>query len=145
MPLASCPRCSKTFMKEKDRVVCEKCVDAEEADYERVQNYVSQNPDCSPAQVAEGTGIRFEVVMRVVGAGRVAQVDRSEAVRCGRCGAPAISLAKKLCETCLAELNSELARHKSLIKLPPKKWTNIESGQSTVRQRIDEYRKRNNN
>jgi len=126
------------FQKNKEQLVCPNCADAEEADYERIREFVSQNPDCNPAEVAQATGIPDDVVLRVVDAGRIAQVKSGTTVRCGRCGAPAISMAKKLCETCLAELNSELARSKSSVKLPPKKWTNIETGKSTIRKRIDD-------
>lgn len=143
MPLARCPRCDKMYQKEKDKVVCEGCVEAEEADQDKVSTYVSAHPDCAPTEVAEVTGVDINVVKRMVDQGRIAQVTedvKARAVRCGRCGAPAISFSKKLCEGCLADLNSELARTKSNIKLPPKKWSSIDPYRKTVREQVDEKR-----
>jgi len=141
MPLAGCPRCKKMFNKKQDQAVCDACSEIEEQEQDQVREYVSKHPDSSPAEVAESLKIDLEVVMRAVNSGRIAQVSNREAVRCGRCGAPAISLSKKLCETCLAELNAEFAKQRSDVKLPPKKWSNLESG-GTVRDTVEEKRKK---
>lgn len=143
MPLARCPRCEEMFQKEKDKVVCEKCIDAEEADQDKISQYVSAHPDCAPTEVANVTGVNINVVKRMVELGRIAQVTeeiKQRQVRCGRCGAPAISFSKKLCEACLADLNNELARVKSSVKLPPKKWSSIDPNRRTVREELDEKR-----
>ena len=63
----------------------------------------------------------------------------TESVRCGRCGAPAISLSKKLCEGCLQELNSEIARSRSKIQLPGKKDVELGTAMS-VRRWLDEQK-----
>ena len=141
MPIASCPRCNETFSKDGESMVCDNCEAAEESDYETVRLYVADHPDCTPSDVVEATGLERELVLRVVDSGRVAQVESAGTIVCGKCGAPAISLAKRLCEACLAELDSQLARTKSQIKLPPKKWSNVESGKSSIRQKIEKFGK----
>ena len=38
----------------------------------------------------------------------------SESATCGRCGAPAISASKKLCHSCLEELNQNVMKQKQV-------------------------------
>ena len=113
MPLASCPRCERMFDKQDGKTVCETCERDEMDDIERVAEYVSQHPDVSPAMVAAALDMDTSIVMRAVEAGRIAQVREDVKVPCGRCGAPAISFSKKLCEACLAQLDAELARERA--------------------------------
>ena len=120
MPLASCPRCNRMFDKQKGQTVCEGCKEEEQADIERVAEYVSQHPDTSPQAVAEALGIDHQIVLRAIDEGRVAQVNIEDQVRCGRCGAPAISHSKKLREKCLAELDAQLAKERSNVSVPKK-------------------------
>lgn len=120
MPLTNCPRCDRMFDQRPGHDVCDNCVPAEDVDMERISQFVSNNPDVSPADVASALTIDYQIVMRAVNAGRVAQVANLEAVRCGRCGAPAISHSKKLCENCLAELNAQLARERNNMNVPSK-------------------------
>ena len=67
--------------------------------------------------------------MRLVAEGRIATLpDQQAKAVCGRCGAPAISLSKRLCESCLQKLNSEVAKAQASIKLGKKKKLQIGSG-----------------
>ncbi len=135
MPLAGCPRCDTMFDKRKGQVVCEGCKEAEAADIERIAEYVSKNPDTSPHLVATALEIDAQVVLRAVDQGRIAQVNLGDQVHCGRCGAPAISHSKKLCEKCLAELDAQIARERSNIQVP-----NKESTSTSIRDEIQQRR-----
>jgi predicted amidophosphoribosyltransferase len=139
MPLASCPRCAKMYQKIESQTVCPDCTEAENKDQDAILDFVASNPGCKPAEVAAATGVPMSSVLRAIDMHRITEMDKAtEGVKCGRCGAPAISLAKKLCEKCLAKLNDELAREKASIKLPPKKELERESTKSTIRRKIDE-------
>ncbi|HOE66695.1 MAG TPA: hypothetical protein PLO62_09215 [Candidatus Hydrogenedentes bacterium] len=120
MALAECPRCKKLFEKAKNPV-CPKCQADEEADYESVREALAETPNQTAEQVAETAGVNLDCVLRLLADGRIQSMKASEQVRCGRCGAPAISISKKLCEACLQKLNAEIAALQSKAKLPPQK------------------------
>lgn len=109
MPLATCPRCKRMFNKVQTPI-CEKCEPEEENDYERIRKVVSENSGASMARVAELAEVDIAVVKRMTDQGLVATTALNEATKCGRCGAPAISGAKKLCQACLDKMNLEMAR-----------------------------------
>lgn len=140
MPLATCGRCGKMFNK-ISAPVCPGCVEAEEADYERVREVISQNETLSAEQVAEEAGVDISVVRRIVGEGRIALVSFGEVPKCGKCGAPAISTTKKLCQACLERLNAEVSRAQSSIKLEKKKDVQIGAYDNNARRAFEAKRK----
>lgn len=123
MPLAKCARCTKLFPK-KASAVCPTCAPDEEADYERIRQSLEETPNQTPEQLAEKTEVNLDCVLRLIDDGRITAAPVAK-MRCGRCGAPAISMSKKLCEGCLQKLNSEVASAQSSIKLPKKKKVEV--------------------
>jgi len=140
MPLASCGRCGKMFNKVQANV-CPGCVEDEEADYEKIREIVSQNETLNVEQVSEAAGVEISVVRRIIGEGRVAQVSLGEVPKCGKCGAPAISITKKLCQACLERLNAEVSKAQSQIKLEKKKETQIGAYDNNARKTFEAKRK----
>lgn len=140
MPLASCGRCGKMFNKVQANV-CPGCVEDEEADYEKIREIVSQNETLNVEQVSEAAGVEISVVRRIIGEGRVAQVSMGEVPKCGKCGAPAISITKKLCQACLERLNAEVSKAQSQIKLEKKKETQIGAYDNNARKTFEAKRK----
>jgi hypothetical protein len=139
MPLANCVRCQKLF--NKIRIpVCPSCEPDEEADFEKVRQSLQALPNQSAEEVSESTGVSADCVLRLLDEGRIANVNLSENITCGRCGAPAISLSKRLCQKCLNEISVELAVAQSQIKLPPKRRVEMEMPRS-VKDVVDEKRK----
>jgi len=132
MPLATCPRCKKMFDKIRSQV-CPRCLDDEEMDYEKVRHELSNRPDQSVEELAEATGVDLECVLRLLNDGRIQASTLTKEIKCGRCGAPAISIDKKLCESCLQELNTKLAKEHGRVKLPPKKDVALGSAMNVVR------------
>jgi ribosomal protein L37E len=123
MPLNKCARCGKLFTKVKNPV-CPKCEPGEEADYELIRQALEETPNQTAEQLASTTEVALPCVMRLVDDGRVATAPTGK-IRCGRCGAPAISMSKKLCEACLHKLESEVARAQAGIKLTKKKGVEV--------------------
>lgn len=126
MPLATCPRCQKLFNKTESQV-CVNCQAAEDEDLEKVRQVIRDNPDMNAEDVASEAEVAVRVVNRMLDEGMIERVSSSdlEQIKCGRCGAPAISASKKLCERCLAALNKEMAQAQANIKLGMRKKTQI--------------------
>ncbi|MCC6152203.1 MAG: hypothetical protein IT367_00480 [Candidatus Hydrogenedentes bacterium] len=132
MALASCSKCKKLFQKVR-KSICPACETAEEDNYEVVRAYISEHPGVNAEQVAEGTGVSIETVLRFIEEGRVEAQGAVSNVRCGQCGKPAISPTKRLCETCLGKLNVQLAQQQSKIRLPEKKDVDVGKALNTFR------------
>jgi len=124
MPLSTCPRCKRLFDKVRS-VVCPKCQDSEAADYDRIRKVLDRCPDLNAEQLADEAEVTVQCVMRMLAEGLIAHIDLADRVKCGRCGAPAISLNKRLCQACLEKLNVEVAAAQSQIKLRDKKEVQI--------------------
>jgi ribosomal protein L37E len=124
MPLATCPRCKKIFENTRS-VVCAKCQDDENADYDKIRAVLERSPNLNAEQAAEEAEVPVQCVTRMMQEGLISNVSLSESVKCGRCGAPAISLSKKLCQACLEKLNAEVAAAQSKIKLSQKKTVQV--------------------
>ncbi|GMU92677.1 MAG: hypothetical protein AMXMBFR4_17350 [Candidatus Hydrogenedentota bacterium] len=120
MALASCKRCRRLYEKIR-KPICPACEQTEENEFLEVRKYVADHPKQNAEQVAEGTGIDIEVVLRCIEEGIIESEARGAEVRCGRCGAPAISVSKRLCQPCLEKLNAELAAEQAKVKLEYRK------------------------
>ncbi len=139
MPLTNCPRCKQLF--NKIRIpVCPACEGDEEADLEKVRASLHSQPNQTAEEVAESTGVDLDCVLRLVDEGHIANVGILESIKCGRCGAPAISATKRLCQDCLNRLSTDLAAEQAKIVLPPKRV--IEPiREKSVHQTVDEKRR----
>lgn len=108
MSLAKCARCKKLFGRIASRV-CPHCQADEDADFAKIHHVIAKNPGMKAESVAIMAGVDLDCVLRMLDEGRLGVVEVSEKPKCGRCGAPAISHAKRLCEHCLAELDRQCA------------------------------------
>lgn len=120
MPLATCVRCNKMFNKVQFPV-CQSCQPAESEDQEKIFLVLEQDEHLTPEEVSEKAGVELSVVLRMVDEGFVSQIRGDEKVVCGKCGAPAISMSKKLCQACLDKLNAEVSKAQAKIRLDKKK------------------------
>ncbi len=141
MPLSSCARCGRMFNKATVSV-CPACLPAENADTEKVREVLAEHDNLNAEQVAEMADVDLEVVQRMMKDGIVSVVslDASE-IKCGRCGAPAISAAKKLCQSCLEKLNTEMVKAQTSIRLGDKKDVAIGSAYGGVHQYLKDKRR----
>ena len=139
MPLANCPRCKKLFNKSV-LPVCTACEKDEEGDFEKIRLSLQETPNQTAEEVAEATGVQQDCVLRLLSEGRIANVAPTETIKCGRCGAPAISFTKRLCEKCLHDMNVQLAAAQSKIQLPARKEVGMDASPS-VKDVVDQKRK----
>lgn len=142
MPLAKCPRCGNMFNKQHS-LVCTRCQPDEDKDSDEVRDAVEEHPNLNAEQIAEYTGVDLQVVMRLVEQGIVTSVTALESmsIKCGRCGQPAISASKKLCQACLEKLETEVARAQRKVKLTKKKDPQVGSYNMNVRRTLEEKRR----
>ena len=139
MALSACPRCNAMFNKGHS-LVCLKCEPEEQQDSEKIREVLARIPNLNAAEIAEEADVPRDCVVRMIDQGLIQNVTVNAQVRCGRCGAPAISISKKLCQTCLEKLNVELAREQSKVKLAPKKITQVGDVMGSVRKTLDQKR-----
>jgi len=107
--ISKCPRCKKMFTKSGHQLVCPVCEPLELADYEKVSDVLAQHPGMGMEAVAALAGVSTAVVLRMLDSGRLEKQDQEQQYACGRCGKPAISKSKRLCQACLMKLDQEWA------------------------------------
>lgn len=141
MPLAKCVRCDNLFDKSKNPV-CAACASDEDADYERIREVVDDQPDMAAEAVAELAEVPVQVVMRMLDQGMITNTSLlAGTAKCGRCGAEAISVTKKLCHSCLEKLNQNVLREKSETVIEKKKDVELGGATTSVRQMLEEKRR----
>ncbi|NIA12970.1 MAG: hypothetical protein GWP08_02730 [Nitrospiraceae bacterium] len=139
MPLATCPRCKKMFEKIRS-IVCPKCQDEENTDYDRIRGVLDAQPNLNAEQVSVEADVDVQCVMRMIDEGLISNVEMKDAVKCGRCGAPAISRSKKLCQACLEKLNAKVIKTQAQIKLQDKK--DVQVGERVHARKMFEEKRR---
>lgn len=132
MSLASCSSCKKLFQKVR-KSICPACEAQEEGHYETVRAFLCENPGHNAEQVSEATGVPIDTVLRFIEDGRVEAQGAGSNVMCGKCGKPAISPTKRLCQSCLEKLNAQLAQQQSRVKLPERKDVDVGKALNTFR------------
>ena len=114
MDLYNCPNCNSLFVKTKFRDVCDACYKEEEAQFDRVYEYIRKksNRTASMVQVVEATGVEEELIIKFVKTGklRIAQFPNL-GIPCEKCGT--VIRSGRLCETCSASIRSGLETYES--------------------------------
>lgn len=131
--LAKCARCKKLFNRILSEV-CTACQPEEDADYRRIRDVLTTGRDLNAQEVAEEAGVGVECVIRMLREGRIDNVEHDSDATCGRCGAPAISETKRLCQRCLVNLDRECAQamHEMRARLLSKQGTDMNKVQEAV-------------
>ena len=75
MPLAKCPRTGKLFDNTKG-LVHPNAKEAEESDYDKIADYLAENPNAKPDQVVEAIGVTIDCINRMIKSGRVKEFDK---------------------------------------------------------------------
>lgn len=104
MALANCAGCNKLFNK-MTSPLCPACVDQDENDLKIVNEALREEPNQKIAELSESTGVSKKTILRLLKEQRITSDANLVDMKCGKCGAPAISLSIKLCERCAAEMS----------------------------------------
>ena len=111
MPLAKCVRCAKLFDRAQI-LVCSACAPDEERDRELVRDALTKHGKLNAEEICELTGVDRKCVERMLDEGVIADQKTSSEFKCGHCGKPAISAAKRICQACLAKMNRTIQEAK---------------------------------
>ena len=109
MALANCEGCNKVFNKVTTSL-CPACIEQEERDLKTVNEALRAEPNQTVAQLSERTGVDKKTILRLLKDQRIASEAKLVDMKCGKCGAPAVSLTVKLCKRCAAEISKTAAQ-----------------------------------
>lgn len=105
MEVVNCPRCGKIFTKFSDPL-CENCMKAEEALFNRVRVYINEHQDCTIPEVIKETGVTVKKIMKYLREGRLeVSQGMSGDLTCEKCGKPI--LTGRFCNNCIISINQQ--------------------------------------
>lgn len=104
MKLRNCVKCGKLFSPQTGEKVCPVCRKEEENEFEKVKNYLWDNPHATIEEVHEETEVEKDTIMKFVKDERLVSegIDVDWEHECERCGKP-ISHGR-FCASCQKEL-----------------------------------------
>ena len=106
MEMVNCPRCGKIFAKQYESI-CPKCLKEEEAIFEKVRDYVKENPDKTVHEVSEECEVTVKRIMQYIRDGRIEAGEGMHGeFTCSQCGKPI--KAGRMCEKCTIETNFKI-------------------------------------
>lgn len=109
MEIANCPKCNALFNKTAFRLVCDACFKEEEAQFEKVYQFIRKrvNRTATMAQVVEATEVEEDLIIRYVKAGklRLAQFPNL-GIPCEQCGQ--LINEGRICQKCAGNFSKEL-------------------------------------
>ena len=120
MDLKKCINCGDLFAAAKGQKICPNCLAEEENKFQRVKDYLWDNPGATISQVSEATDVGEAIIKKFVREGRLKEVQGSNmTVECQRCGKE-ISEGK-YCDECSTEIANGIQKTKQKKKSKEKK------------------------
>ena len=107
--LDNCPKCGDIYVKNNIRDICPKCFKQEEADYEKVYQYIrkKQNRTAQMDEVVEATGVEKSLIYKFIKKGRIKLAQFPNlGYPCAKCGS--IIREGNLCTPCLTGIKTDL-------------------------------------
>ncbi len=104
MDIKSCLKCGKLFAYDGKHKICDVCRKSEEDDYQKVKDYLWENPKSTITKVHEETGVEKEKILKFIKDDRLIAdgIDAENLLECERCGIPIMS--GRYCVSCQQEL-----------------------------------------
>lgn len=127
MPLTKCPRTGKLFNTD-DGPVHPDAMEAEEADYEKVREYLRRHPNATPEQVANEAKVPYDCIERMINQGMLQTLTAAQLEE---------QQKRMFDQRTLERLNQGFADQIAAIRLPEKK--SVEFG-GTVRSALNQKR-----
>ena len=124
MNLRNCARCGKMFNYIGGQPICEPCKKAIEDDFQKVKQYIIDNPGAGLKEISEDNNVTTKQIQQWIREERLMFSDSSPiALQCEKCGA-AIQTGR-YCNKCKANMANNLtdtfAKPKPAIQQPVKK------------------------
>jgi len=104
--LRNCPKCGKVFSYMSNSI-CKECEKAEEDQFNKVRDYLNENPMCNMQVLSDETGVSMKKIMQYLRDGRL-QISKGMVgeLLCDDCGKPILS--GRYCDTCIIKLNQHV-------------------------------------
>jgi len=116
MDASNCPRCGRVFVR-TTKPICDTCVKEEEANFDRVRDYVKEHPNRSIKEVSEICEVPIKRILQYVRDGRIdASPGIAADVTCSKCGKPITK--GRMCEKCAVDVNMQIVGMKKSPDLP---------------------------
>ena len=107
MPLLNCKICGQVFESPGLKNVCRKCQEIEEKEYEKVRQFVKDNPKVPMNVVSEETGVPVDKINKFLRYGLLEKAEMVEVLlKCQLCGAEITS--GNYCMLCMEKLKKGL-------------------------------------
>jgi len=107
----NCPRCGKIFVKVRDPI-CAQCMKEEDEIFEKVRQFVRDNPDSTIQEICEACDVTTKRVLAYLKDGRL---EASKGLQgeslCSKCGRPIKT--GRMCEKCVLEVNFQVGDMKA--------------------------------
>ncbi len=107
--LENCPNCGALFVRTQFRDVCDNCYKEEEAQFEKVYQFVrkSKNRTATIPTIVEETGVDEDLILRFIKSGRLRTANNPNiGYPCEKCGT--LINSGRLCENCSHSIRSDL-------------------------------------
>lgn len=107
--LGNCPQCGDIYVLNNIRDVCLNCYKQEEADFEKVYQFIrkKQNRTAQMEEVVEATGVEKTLIYKFIKKGRIKLAQFPNlGYPCAKCGT--IIREGKLCQPCMTGIQTEL-------------------------------------
>ncbi len=100
-----CRQCRKLFQSAHS-VFCTECLEETEAAFEKIKNYLYENPAANVVEISQKTGVPEKVILDFLKEGRLTIDENNGLLLCEQCGR-SISTGR-LCAACSRRLEHEL-------------------------------------
>lgn len=103
----NCRRCGKIFTYAGGMPICSECIKKDEEDFNKIREYLYENPKATIIQIAEALEIPLEKIMRYLREGRLETANATGLkLECERCG-KSINVGR-FCSDCTEKLQGSL-------------------------------------
>ena len=108
MTIRNCKRCGKIFQYDGVHKICKNCRVQEEQDFEKVKEFLKENPNSSINVVSEETGVEKKTIIEFIKNDRLIAEDLEidVTIRCQRCGKEIKH--GKYCDKCISDMKNEI-------------------------------------
>lgn len=108
MEVKVCRHCKKMFQYVAGEMICPKCKQIQEDQFQKVKEYLRENPGAAMNTVSEETKVTVKLIQKFLKEGRLEVVPGSPiSLTCEKCGAPVLS--GRYCNKCKSDLVNQLS------------------------------------
>lgn len=107
MDLRNCPKCGKLFVY-SHRNLCPQCLKKDEENFDRVREFINNNPKATIEEVSEGTDVSVKKILEYLKEGRLMLQNNNTNIilNCELCGEPI--LTGRICPKCSSKFKKNL-------------------------------------